>query len=491
MAAAPDLRRATAVERQPTAPEARTTQSMYEQYAGQIYGFCFNQLGSREEAEDAVQSTFMNAFRGLQRGVVPEAESAWLFKIAHNVCLSRRRAAFRRGRVEFANDLEAIQEITPSPSPGRSADELIRLNDVLATMPENQRKAILLREWQGLSYHEIAAEMELSQAAVETLIFRARRSLADGLEAADAPRKGWKRLRTGSNLGSLLVALKSLLVGSAAVVAAGSVAGSGTLEHHRSWAPRDAEAPAPARAHTRTPAGVPGTHDAAAPVSATAAGTVTRADAPARTPARAEVSTPRTAPTAAAERPAQPEARQVRRALPAPPAAHATRAVRSKTVAPPPVRPCAGAAPAPASPPAAAAEPQHAPASAAPPPPEPQPKAQLRAKPVAPPPAPDPAVVSDTSKGKGKHKDKDKDKGNGKADGPKPKALEPPRAAPAPLSPAPASEAGSGHEKKEDVIVAAPAPPADPADAAANPVGEKKNGKSDEHGKDKEKDNGK
>jgi len=140
---------------------------MYEEYAGQIFGYCMNQLGNREEAEDAVQSTFMNAFRGLQRGVVPQVESAWLYKIAHNVCLSRRRAAFRRGRVEFANDLEALQEITPSPSV-RETDDLIRLNDVLATMPENQRKAILLREWQGLSYHEICQEMELSQSAVET-----------------------------------------------------------------------------------------------------------------------------------------------------------------------------------------------------------------------------------------------------------------------------------------------------------------------------------
>ena len=212
---------------------------MYEEYSGQIFGYCMNQLGNREEAEDAVQSTFMNAFRGLQRGVVPQVESAWLYKIAHNVCLSRRRAAFRRGRVEFANDLETLQEITPSPSV-RETDDLIRLNDVLATMPENQRKAILLREWQGLSYHEIGQEMELSQSAVETLIFRARRSLAAGLESAQPAKKGLQRLRQGSNLGTALVALKSLVAGSAAVVAAGSVAAAGPIEplrHHFERAP--------------------------------------------------------------------------------------------------------------------------------------------------------------------------------------------------------------------------------------------------------------
>ena len=259
MAAAPDLRRATAIERQPTAPEARTTHAMYEAYSGQIFGFCMNQLGNREEAEDAVQSTFMNAFRGLQRGVVPQAESAWLFKIAHNVCLSRRRAAFRRGRVEFANDLETLQEITPSPSV-RETDDLIRLNDVLATMPENQRKAILLREWQGLSYHEIGQELELSQSAVETLIFRARRSLAAGLESAQPAKKGLRRLRQGSNLGTALVALKSLLAGSAAVVAAGSVAAGGPLEplqHHFGRVALASAGTPHARAHAKRSAAAP------------------------------------------------------------------------------------------------------------------------------------------------------------------------------------------------------------------------------------------
>src|SRR5512142_2574757 len=161
------------------AREADLTRTLYEEYANQIFRYCLHQLGSREEAEDAVQSTFLNAFRGIKRGVVPELESAWLFKIAHNVCLSRRRSTWRRGRVESPADFDIVEEVAPAPS--RRADELIGLQDVLEPMPEQQRRAILLREWQGLSYREIADELERSQAAVETLIFRARRSLAAGL----------------------------------------------------------------------------------------------------------------------------------------------------------------------------------------------------------------------------------------------------------------------------------------------------------------------
>ena len=64
---------------------------VYDRYAGQIFCFCLHQLGYREEAEDAVEQTFLNAFHAIKRGIAPEQESAWLFKIAHNVCLSRRR----------------------------------------------------------------------------------------------------------------------------------------------------------------------------------------------------------------------------------------------------------------------------------------------------------------------------------------------------------------------------------------------------------------
>src|SRR5712691_9112520 len=179
LAAVPSIGRAARVER-PERPGHDAAQDLYERFSGQIFGYCLHQLGSREEAEDAVQTTFMNAFRGLQRGIVPEIESAWLFKIAHNVCLSRRRSSWRRGRVEAPNNFEVLQEVVPARE--RMGDELIRLQDVLEEMPESQRRAILLREWQGLSYREIAEELELSQSAVETLIFRARRALATGLE---------------------------------------------------------------------------------------------------------------------------------------------------------------------------------------------------------------------------------------------------------------------------------------------------------------------
>jgi RNA polymerase sigma factor (sigma-70 family) len=237
LAAVPSIGRASRVEGA-AAPEAAATRELYERYADQIFRYCLHQLGSREEAEDAVQSTFLNAFRGIKRGVVPDLESAWLFKIAHNVCLSRRRSSWRRGRIESPTDFEVVEELAAAPP--RLADELIGLQDVLEQLPETQRRAILLREWQGLSYREIATELELSQAAVETLIFRARRSLATGLEEPPAPgRRGFAR---ALDLGAVFTGVKSLLLGGsaatkiAATVAAVSattvVAAAPVVEHH-------------------------------------------------------------------------------------------------------------------------------------------------------------------------------------------------------------------------------------------------------------------
>ena len=255
MAAEPSIGRATRVER-PFAPGADAAGDLYERYSAQIHGYCLHQLGSREEAEDAVQTTFMNAFRGLSRGIVPELESAWLFKIAHNVCLSRRRSSWRRGKIEAPNNFEVLQEVIPGRE--QVSDELIGLQDVLEKMPENQRRAILLREWQGLTYREISAELGLSQAAVETLIFRARRALAQGLEQdADT----WKkRLRRGADVGGAIAFVKALLGGGGAAavkIAATAVAVAATTVAAATDTPRHAHhAPAtkltPAATHVTT-----------------------------------------------------------------------------------------------------------------------------------------------------------------------------------------------------------------------------------------------
>jgi RNA polymerase sigma factor (sigma-70 family) len=180
MAAVPSEGHAAAAPFRPDRPEGEAARLLYERHQRKILSFCQHQLGSREEAEDATQITFMNAFRGLKRGTSPEFESAWLYKIAHNVCLTKQRNSYRRRLVETTGDFELIEDLVPAHE--GEADELFGLTGALRKLPEQQRRALLLREWKGLSYREIADEMRLSQAAIETLLFRARRSLAAALD---------------------------------------------------------------------------------------------------------------------------------------------------------------------------------------------------------------------------------------------------------------------------------------------------------------------
>ena len=169
----------------PAAPGAHAA-DLYERHGGRVLRFCLGRLGSREDAEDAMQTTFLNAVGALRRGTVPHAEGAWLLRIAENVCHHRYRTAARRK--ESACDPTVLADVVEAP-PARP-DELIQLAAALETLPERQRRAVLLREWQGLSYHEIGAELGLSHSAVETLLFRARRGLAQALEQDGRPRRG-------------------------------------------------------------------------------------------------------------------------------------------------------------------------------------------------------------------------------------------------------------------------------------------------------------
>ena len=270
MVAVPSIGRAAQPNPQHATHEADATRRLYEQYARQIYAYCLHQLRSKEEAEDATQSTFLNAFRGLQRGIDPEFESAWLYKIAQNVCLTRQRSTTRRRRVESPGDLDAMQDVLPA----REVDshELIGLPEALNLMPEQQRRALLLREWQGLSYKEIAAELDLSQAAVETLLFRARRSLANGLSEEEKSSLA-TRIQSGADAGSVLPLLKSLLVTGGAKVAAtvatvaatSAVAVSPAARHVVSHAVDLNVPPARAAVHPSAAAPVPAVRSVARP----------------------------------------------------------------------------------------------------------------------------------------------------------------------------------------------------------------------------------
>ena len=154
---------------------AAALDDLYRHHVGEVYRYTYAVLGNHADAEDVTQTTFVNALRALERGEAPRNPSSWLIAIAQNVVRQRwRQAAARPAEVELVQDVPAM-----SVEDDVELEELVR---ALQRIPPTQREALVLRELEGRSYNEIAELLGLTTAALETLLFRARRSLADELE---------------------------------------------------------------------------------------------------------------------------------------------------------------------------------------------------------------------------------------------------------------------------------------------------------------------
>jgi RNA polymerase sigma-70 factor (ECF subfamily) len=234
---------------------AEATRLLYERHRQRIFAFCLNRLGNRHEADDAVQTTFLYAFRSLQRGVVPKNEAPWLFTIAANACRTRRRALWRRRRLEASVDPDTLHDVLGPADFDR--DELAGLGAALASLPTNQRRALLLREWQGLSYREIGQALSLSQSAVETLLFRARRTLTRKLRhtvgQAALVLNGIPLLRLVRRLGQASAGTKT----AATLVAVSVAASAGGPAIQRELRHQPARAPGAAGAELSNPRDTP------------------------------------------------------------------------------------------------------------------------------------------------------------------------------------------------------------------------------------------
>jgi RNA polymerase sigma factor (sigma-70 family) len=169
----------------------------FERHGPGILAFCRHMLGSREEAEDAVQHTFAAAYRDLQRGGDREiALKPWLFTIARNRCLSVLRA-----RHEVPQDHTEVATAGLTEQVERRAELRELLADV-RELPDEQRAALLLAEVGGLAQADIASVLGCEAARVKALVYRARSGLIARRDARELPceqvRQQLSELRGGS-----------------------------------------------------------------------------------------------------------------------------------------------------------------------------------------------------------------------------------------------------------------------------------------------------
>jgi RNA polymerase sigma factor (sigma-70 family) len=150
----------------------RAFESLYRQYVKDVYHYALALLRNPADAEDVTQTTFLNAYRAYSRGVEVEKPQNWLIKIAHNVARTRYARSSRR-----VKEVPLEDHVEQLAVPEENKPDVQGVLEALGRLPFNQRAALVMRELEGRNYSEIADTIGVSVSAVETLIFRARRSL--------------------------------------------------------------------------------------------------------------------------------------------------------------------------------------------------------------------------------------------------------------------------------------------------------------------------
>ena len=131
-----------------------TFEALYRRHVKDVYRYCRAMLDRRADAEDATQTTFLNAYRALEQGEQPRDPGSWVRAIALNVCREHyRREGRRPDEVSLEDDPGELVLEPPGPELG----DIVR---GLSCLPFNQRAALVMRELEGRSLAEIAVTLK-------------------------------------------------------------------------------------------------------------------------------------------------------------------------------------------------------------------------------------------------------------------------------------------------------------------------------------------
>ncbi len=151
---------------------------LVDRYAGRLFRFAFSLVGNAADAEDVVQETFLGAFRGLASFEQRSSVETWLFRIAVRQAAKSRRSRGRRRTVSLDHLPESRERDGWSPE---KVDTRLDVMAVLATLSPEHREVVVLREFEGMSYAEMADVLDVPRGTVESRLFRAREKLKERL----------------------------------------------------------------------------------------------------------------------------------------------------------------------------------------------------------------------------------------------------------------------------------------------------------------------
>src|SRR5438876_948515 len=161
-----------------------------------IYALAYRTIGREEDARDVCQETFLRAFRALP-GFRGQAKfSSWLYRIALNLCRDWIRRERRTGFVQPPEDVD-LMDLAAAAEPSESIEDLVARKDqmrvverAMALLPEDQRTAIVLKEYHGLTFQEIADLLGCPLSTVKTRLYQGLLVLRRELEKTAAGPKG-------------------------------------------------------------------------------------------------------------------------------------------------------------------------------------------------------------------------------------------------------------------------------------------------------------
>jgi RNA polymerase sigma-70 factor, ECF subfamily len=159
--------------------------TLIERWDRKIQGAIYRVMGSDEEARDLCQEAFLRAFRGLSTFKREARFSSWLYQIALNVCRDRLRRRKLRNHLSL-EELETDPSVTVT---GPNAFELVERGDLarlvaraMDSLPPEQREVVILKEYQGLTFPEIADVLDVPVSTVKTRLYRGLDLLRHRLE---------------------------------------------------------------------------------------------------------------------------------------------------------------------------------------------------------------------------------------------------------------------------------------------------------------------
>jgi RNA polymerase sigma-70 factor (ECF subfamily) len=156
-----------------------------------IYALAYRVIGREEDARDVTQETFLRAFKGLAAFKGQAKFSSWLYRIALNLCRDWIRRKKRSPMVALPEDVE-LEDVVADAGPVETVEDLVSRRELsglveaaMARLPEEQRTAIILKEYHGMTFQEIADLQGCPLSTVKTRLYQGLSVLRRELGAAN------------------------------------------------------------------------------------------------------------------------------------------------------------------------------------------------------------------------------------------------------------------------------------------------------------------